>query len=42
METGVELFKTQYMYTPLNRITSGPGHFYPIKRNKGVGPANRN
>ena len=22
-------------YTPLNRVTSGPGHFDPIKRNKG-------
>ena len=28
-------------YTPLNRVTSGPGHFDPIKRNKGVSPTNR-
>ena len=28
-------------YTPLNRVISGPGHFDPIKRNKGVGPINR-
>ena len=28
-------------YTPLNRVTLGPGHFDPIKRNKGVGSINR-